>query len=112
MHGRFLQFLRFQPMMKHLKSALITGGSSGIGLALGKALASRGANVCLLARDPARLQTAQKIVSEFKIKADQQVQTISCDIRDFENLSNELDSFTKKLSFPDLVINSAGGARS
>lgn len=38
--------------------AVITGGSSGIGLALGRQLAARGAQVSLLARDPARLADA------------------------------------------------------
>ncbi len=38
--------------------ALITGGSSGIGLATARLLAARGAAVWLIARDPARLALA------------------------------------------------------
>jgi 3-oxoacyl-[acyl-carrier protein] reductase len=37
---------------------LITGGSSGLGFATAKALASEGAHTCLVARDPARLAEA------------------------------------------------------
>lgn len=39
--------------------ALITGGSSGIGLALAGLLAARGARVSLVARDPSRLAAAR-----------------------------------------------------
>lgn len=40
------------------RKILVTGGSSGIGLATARRLASSGAQVALLARDPARLQAA------------------------------------------------------
>lgn len=38
--------------------AIVTGGSAGIGLALGTALAARGARVMLVGRSPARLEAA------------------------------------------------------
>jgi pyruvate/2-oxoglutarate dehydrogenase complex dihydrolipoamide dehydrogenase (E3) component len=40
------------------KAAIVTGGSRGIGLAIGKALAAEGANVALVARNTATLQSA------------------------------------------------------
>ena len=40
------------------KNALITGGSSGIGLALAVKLANLGANIWLLGRDPQKLEKA------------------------------------------------------
>jgi len=94
--------------MRKTKFALITGGSSGIGLALGRVLAAQGADVCLLARDHSKLQAAQHDVLKHKINDGQRIHTLSCDIRDYEKLSKELDRLTQEFGLPDLVINSAG----
>jgi 3-dehydrosphinganine reductase len=105
---RRLQFLRIKLIMKKTNLALITGGSSGIGLALARTLAGQGADVCLLARNRAKLQSAQRDVLEQRITEDQHIHTLSCDIRDFDALSSELDRLTEEFGLPDLVINSAG----
>lgn len=41
------------------RRALVTGGNSGIGLAMGRALGLQGASVTLVARDPERLEEAR-----------------------------------------------------
>ncbi|MGZ5277840.1 MAG: SDR family NAD(P)-dependent oxidoreductase, partial [Caldimonas sp.] len=46
------------------KRALVTGGSRGIGKAIARALALEGADVAILARDPARLAAAAAELSE------------------------------------------------
>ncbi|MFW5713631.1 MAG: SDR family oxidoreductase [Brevefilum sp.] len=96
--------------MKNHQLALITGGSSGIGLALAKALVKQGTDICLLARDLSRLQSAQQEISPLKIKSVQRIETLSCDIREFETLSQKLDQLVGEFGLPDLVINSAGVA--
>jgi 3-dehydrosphinganine reductase len=105
---RVLQHLRITLIMKYYSSALITGGSSGIGLALAEALARQGVDLCLLARDQTKLQAAQDELIKIKARNDQRIDTISCDIRDYNLLSNELEQLTKSFGIPDLVINSAG----
>ena len=90
------------------RNAIITGGSSGIGLALAKQLASEGANVCLLARDEEKLAATQNEVQSLTVRADQKITTVSCDIRDYPALESALTDWLTDNAFPDLVINSAG----
>jgi 3-dehydrosphinganine reductase len=88
--------------------ALITGGSSGIGLAVAKALAQEGTSICLLARDKVKLENAIKAVAELASQEDQIFETISCDITDYQDLSQKLEDWTSASGIPDLLINSAG----
>jgi len=42
------------------RTAIISGGSSGLGLALARSLAKQGANLVIIGRDPARLKAVEK----------------------------------------------------
>jgi len=94
-----------QVIMKNFKekNVLISGGSSGIGLALAQDLAKLGANITLLARDKKRLSDALLSIKPLTIADGQLISAISCDVTDYNDLSNKLNS----LSF-DILINSAG----
>ncbi len=46
------------------KVAIVTGGNRGIGKAIGRVLAQEGANVALIARNPATLETAAAEISK------------------------------------------------
>ena len=94
--------------MKEHRLALITGGSSGIGLALAKALAQQGVGLCLLARDIPKLQKAQAEVAALTIHKNQKVEIISCDATDYQDLNQKLERWMETVGVPDLVIISAG----
>lgn len=91
-------------------TALITGGSSGIGLALGRLLASRGANVWLLARDEKKLQNARDQVISCRRSPKQEILTLSLDLSCDDEVQARLDAFMHRHGVPDLLINCAGVA--
>lgn len=88
--------------------ALITGGSSGIGLALAKELAQKGVNLCLLARDQIKLNQAKNEIQTLTVDHPVSIETLSCDITDYASLNAALEEWMARAGVPDLVINSAG----
>ncbi len=92
------------------KLALVTGGSSGIGLALAKGIASQGGNVAILARHKDLLKAAETEILSARKDISQQVFTIAADITDADKLSVSLTKFKIDIGIPDIVINSAGVA--
>jgi 3-dehydrosphinganine reductase len=92
------------------KNALITGGSSGIGLSVAKKMAQLGTNVWILARRPDQLQLAKLEIEKFRINQDQVIDTISLDIANCEMVLAEIGEFIKKYGAPDYLVNSAGVA--
>lgn len=105
---RLLQLLWVPLALNAYKLALITGGSSGIGFALAKALVAQGSDVCLLARSQDTLDDAKQALTESLVREDQQVHLISSDVTDYGSLSRVLNQWVQVYGCPDLVINSAG----
>jgi short-subunit dehydrogenase len=91
------------------KTVYITGGSAGIGLALAKQAASRGAHVLLLARDPARLA---KAVVEVRgdAKAGVRVDARVLDVTDRARVDAVLAEAVTTFGAPDVLVNNAGRA--
>ena len=95
-------------MVKPYQLALITGGSSGIGLALAKKLVQSGTDICILARDAAKLENAKSELAQLRSAQNQQVYTLQADVTDYAVLEKSLSQFVSAHGWPDLVINSAG----
>jgi 3-dehydrosphinganine reductase len=89
---------------------LITGGSSGIGLALARQSAAAGARVSLIARDPAKLAAAQAAVSAVATSA-AQVFTASVDVSVERDALEALAAAESVHGPVDILIASAGVAR-
>lgn len=79
--------------------ALITGGSSGIGLSIGKELNRLGYDIILVARDIEKLEKAKEEIGG-------QTEIIALDISNLKNCK-ELYKQVKNLDI-DIVVNSAG----
>ena len=83
------------------KTALITGGSRGIGRAIAEEFAAEGCNCVLVSRNAADLQAAdQAIKKQHKVT----VQTEALDLADSENIAQ----LAAKYPGIDILINNAG----
>ncbi|MCU0507020.1 MAG: SDR family oxidoreductase [Anaerolineae bacterium] len=90
---------------------LITGGSSGIGLATAQAFAREGAGVWLLARDSERLAAATRLVLDKCRCEDQKCGFVSCDLADHEQTKAAIESLVERAGLPDIVVHAAGIVR-
>ncbi len=90
------------------KSALITGGSSGIGLALAKNFVREGCNVTILSRQESILQSAVAEISSVKPSSHLTVIPLQADVTKHQELKSVLHAYTTQYGIPDIVVNSAG----
>jgi NAD(P)-dependent dehydrogenase (short-subunit alcohol dehydrogenase family) len=78
--------------------ALVTGGSSGIGLAMARAMKDAGAAVVLLARDAQRVHAAASGMG---------AHVVSADLSDRAALKRAADAVVGLAGEPDILVNSA-----
>jgi 3-dehydrosphinganine reductase len=90
------------------KLAFITGGSSGIGLALARKLFSYGANLIIIARNSAKLEDARRDIESFKVSSGHFIRCLSVDVSSSTDLSRVIPQAMRECGTPDILINSAG----
>ena len=84
--------------------ALVTGGSYGIGFAIGKALAEAGARLAFNCRSQAHLEQALRDYEALGIDA----QGYICDVTDEDGVGNMVADIGQKLGTIDILVNNAG----
>lgn len=87
------------------KVAVITGGGSGINLAIAKTFALQGASVGLIGRTKEKLDNAAREIGESGGKA----QGFPADVRDFDALASALASAREVLGTIDILVCGAAG---
>jgi 2-dehydro-3-deoxy-L-rhamnonate dehydrogenase (NAD+) len=83
------------------QQALVTGGASGIGLAIAKKLHSFGVKVVLCDSDPNKLDAARKAIGE-------NVRVICLDVTDLKAVETAIGELIQQAGVIDILVNSAG----
>src|SRR5262249_26104565 len=84
--------------------AIVTGGSRGIGLAIGKALAANGAAVALVSRSQEAVLAAANSIQ----LAGSRAIGLAADVTDQRGVVSVIAEAVKQLGFVDLLVNNAG----
>ncbi|HEY1881240.1 MAG TPA: SDR family oxidoreductase [Caulobacteraceae bacterium] len=90
------------------RTALVTGGARGIGLACAEALCEAGANVCIADRDEAELTEARKTLAGKAYT----VATAALDVTRSDQAAQVIDDWAALAGRFDILVNNAGIARS
>ncbi len=84
-------------------SVFVTGGGTGLGKAIAAEFARLGANICVASRKPDHLDAAVAALAPFGTR----IETVSCDIRDAEQIAAAFDHATSTIGMPTVLINNA-----
>lgn len=89
-------------MLLEGKTAVVTGGSNGMGKAMAARFATEGANVVITGRNEERLENAKKEIGG-------NVLTVQMDVRDQEGVQRTVDETKKHFGQIDILVNNAAG---
>ena len=86
------------------KTVLITGGSRGLGLALGREFVARGARLAICARDVEELERA----SSDLVRPGRPVLALPCDVSNMEEVGRMVEAVREHFGAIDALVNNAG----
>jgi NAD(P)-dependent dehydrogenase (short-subunit alcohol dehydrogenase family) len=86
------------------RTAVITGGSRGLGEAMAKALSAEGAKIALVARDSKRLELVRDAIAEQGGTAE----IFAADVTQENQVANVAEAVTKRFGAAQILINNAG----
>ena len=89
------------------KTALVTGGSEGIGNGIALALAKEGVDVAICAR---RKEPLEAVAGEIAKATGRKIVAIPADLRQDKDAKNFIEQGHKALGRVDILINNAGSA--
>jgi NAD(P)-dependent dehydrogenase (short-subunit alcohol dehydrogenase family) len=90
------------------RSAIVTGGSKGLGLAIATQFAACGADVAIVARERAALDQA---VETIRKSAHERVIGVSADVAGAGNVQRAFEEAMRAFGKVDIVVNNAGTSR-
>jgi 3-oxoacyl-[acyl-carrier protein] reductase len=88
------------------RSAIVTGGSKGLGLAIAEEYFASGADVAILARDQGALAEAKQKIQTRGGKG--KIVAISCDVSKADAIKKACDQITSEFGKVDIFVNNAG----
>ncbi len=94
--------------MAERPTVIVTGGSSGIGLATARLCVQRGYDVAIVGRSAEKLAAAKAELDALATDRAQRILTRSADLSVFEEAREAIDSIVAEGFGPDILVNSAG----
>ncbi len=87
------------------KTALVTGGGRGIGLAVAKGLAEHGADIAIIARTKEQLEAASH---QIQADTERKVRTFPFDLENINEIEGLFESIISETNGIDILVNCAG----
>jgi len=84
-------------------AVFVTGGGTGLGRAIASEFARLGADIVIASRKAEHLEQGEKAITELGAR----VLTVSCDIREPDQIAAAFDAATEAFGLPQVLINNA-----